>query len=486
MPKFKNPICVDDMTFEDCELTILRHAVDEAEDLTKKKEVVNQEIKDIIRILEDFLVKRRLVCYGGTAINNILPKEAQFYDRDYEIPDYDFYSPTALEHAIELADLYYSKGYQEVEAKAGVHYGTFKVFVNFTPIADITLLPKSLFQNIQKEAISIAGILYAPPNFLRMNMYLELSRPAGDVSRWEKVLKRLTILNKFYSPMKQFKCYSIDFQRQMDDIDPNKDSAYQERIYFTVRNTLIDQGVVFFGGFASSLYGEYMPAKERRMVQKVPDFDVLSDDPIRTTTIVKERLQDIGVKNVMINKRIGLGEIIPDHWEISVGKDILGHVYEPIACHSYNEIQHGEHKIRIATIDTMLTFFLAFIYSGIAYHDETRILCMVEYLYKVQQRNRLAQKGILKRYSLQCIGKQPTLEEIRAQKTQMFNKLSNDRTSREYKMWFLKYTPGRQKPNSTKLKLTNDNKNNNSKTDNKNNKTKKLKRLKSKSDDYLW
>lgn len=464
------------MTFEDCELAILRHSVDQAEDIAKKRDVVNAEIKDIIRILEEFLVKRRLVCYGGTAINNILPKEAQFYDRESEIPDYDFYSPAALDHAIELANLYHSKGYQEVEAKAGVHYGTFKVFVNFTPIADITLLPKALFDNVQKEAISIAGILYAPPNFLRMNMYLELSRPAGDVSRWEKVLKRLTILNKFYSPMKHFKCSTVDFQRKMDNVDSTKGITAQERIYFTVRDTFVDQGVVFFGGYASSLYGEHMPPKERRLAQKVPDFDVLSEDPIRTTTIVKERLHDIGITNVVVEKRSGLGEIIPDHWEISIKGDILGHVYQPIACHSYNEIQHGGHKIRIATIDTMLTFFLAFIYSGIAYHDEDRILCMVEYLYKVQERNRLEQRGILKRYSLQCIGKQPTLEELRSEKTRKFKELSKDRNSKEYKMWFLKYTPGRPEK-TTKKKMTS-------------NKTKKvrplLKTLKRKSKDYLW
>ena len=40
----------------------------------------------------------------------------------------------------------------------------------------------------------INGIQYAPPNFLRMNMFIELSRPAGDVSRWEKVLKRMILL----------------------------------------------------------------------------------------------------------------------------------------------------------------------------------------------------------------------------------------------------------------------------------------------------
>ena len=174
--KYKTKLCEDNMSFQECELAILRHAVDETEEKVNSTAVRNPEIDQIISILEEFLVTKKLICYGGTAINNILPREAQFYNRDVEIPDYDFYSPEAMDHAVELADLYYAKGYKEVEAKAGVHYGTFKVFVNFTPIADITYLPEALFKSLQSEAISIAGILYSPPDFLRMNMYLELSR----------------------------------------------------------------------------------------------------------------------------------------------------------------------------------------------------------------------------------------------------------------------------------------------------------------------
>ena len=73
-------------------------------------------------------------------------------------------------------------------SKAGVHFGTYKIFVNYIPIADITYLHNTIFNSIKKESIVVNGIMYAPPNFLRMNMYLELSRPNGDVSRWEKVL----------------------------------------------------------------------------------------------------------------------------------------------------------------------------------------------------------------------------------------------------------------------------------------------------------
>ena len=147
------------------------------------------ELKKIISIVENFLKLKGQICYGGTAINNILPAQDQFYDKNIEIPDYDFFSMTPLEDAKELADIYYKAGFEEVEAKAGVHYGTFKVFVNFIPVADITLLSPELFKNLKREAIRVAGILYSPPNYLRI-------RPDGDTSRWEKVLKRITLLTR--------------------------------------------------------------------------------------------------------------------------------------------------------------------------------------------------------------------------------------------------------------------------------------------------
>ena len=129
-------------TNEEKELEILRNAVDKAEEIRGKKLVQTDIIRDIILIVERFLQKKKLICYGGTAINNILPYEDQFYDKNIEIPDYDFYSSNALNDAKELADIYYKAGYTEVEAKSGQHFGTYKVFVNFIPVADITSIEK--------------------------------------------------------------------------------------------------------------------------------------------------------------------------------------------------------------------------------------------------------------------------------------------------------------------------------------------------------
>ena len=74
---YDNKNCLDKMTFEECELAILRDAVDESELVQGRKVATNDDVKQIIQILEDFLQKRPLICYGGTAINNILPNNFQ-------------------------------------------------------------------------------------------------------------------------------------------------------------------------------------------------------------------------------------------------------------------------------------------------------------------------------------------------------------------------------------------------------------------------
>ena len=434
--RYKAKECTNQMTFDECELAILRHAVDTNEKLAGQKIASSEEIKKMIEIVENFLKSKRLLCYGGTAINNILPKHAQFYNKDYEIPDYDFYSANALDDAKELADIYYKEGYDQVEAKSGVHEGTYKVYVNFIPMADVTSMHKDLFNSLYKESISVANIKYVPANFLRMGMYLELSRPAGDISRWEKVLKRLNLLNK-YHPMKiKYKCEAVDFLRKMEN---SKEDS--EKIYIIIRDTLIDLGAVFFGGYAASLYGRNIPNKEGRFLEKIPDFDVLHEKPEECATIVQERLDDAGYKNIKIIKHDAIGEIIPEHLEIRMKDEILGFIYKPIACHNYNTIKIQENEVNVATIDTIMSFYLAFTYVETNYYYLDRILCMAKYLFDVEQKTRLSQRGLLKRFGPKCIGKQETMENIRAKKTTRFLELKKDKKSKEFEKYFLKYVP---------------------------------------------
>ena len=433
--------CSKELTFEECELAILRVNVDKMEKKQGKILVDSPEIQKILDILKSFISKKKLIIYGGTAINNILPATDRFYDYNYELPDYDFFSKNALEDSKELADLYTKKGFTSVEAKAGVHHGTYKVFVNNTGIADITFLHPEIFKTIMKDAIQKDQLLYAPPNFLRQSMYLELSRPEGDIDRWEKVLKRLILLNKYF-PLKVKKCKQI--QRGMSN------RYIEKKIFKLVKNSFIEQKLIFIGGFANALYAQYLPHQK---IFPFPDFDVLSEEPLKTCQIIKELLEKENLK-VTINTYPPIGELIGEHYSIQVDDEYISFVYKPVACHSYNEIELGKDKIRIGTIDTLLSFYMAFMYADREYYDTSRLLCLSTMLFNIQQKHRLRQSGLLKRFSLSCYGVQPSLSDIRDEKTKKRKELQPN--TREYEEWFLYYNPSQKKSkkkNKTQKKI---------------------------------
>lgn len=436
--------CEKPLTYEEKELELVRKSVDKLEKISKETLAHSPIIKNIISILEKFLKRKKLICYGGTALNNVLPVKDRFYDKDLDIPDYDFYSPNAINDAKELADIYFKEGYKSVEARAGTHHGTYKVFVQFIPIADITQMDKELFKYITKESIKINGILYAPINFLRLNIYKELSRPKGDITRWEKIYKRLNLLNKNY-PIKNPKCDTINFMRDFEG-----DPKIEKTIYNIVKDAIIDQGLVFFGGYASSVYNKYMPVKMESKERSIPDFDALAEEPEKAAIYIKDKLEQAGFSNVKIYKKPGIGELIAPHYEIVYDKDTICFIYEPLGCHSYNTIKVNNKKVKIASIDTMLNLCLAFIYADRPYYDHSRILCMAEYLFKVQSKNKLKQVGLLKRFSKDCYGKEINIETIRENKAKKFKELRHHRKSKEYLEYFMKYDPSRKYSKKTK------------------------------------
>jgi hypothetical protein len=222
-----------------------------------------------------------------------------------------------------------------------------------------------------------------------------------------------------------------------------ENKTQEDEIYDNVRNTLVNQGVVFFGGYAISLYSQYMPKNLQHKLEKIADFDVLSNDPETTAQIIKERLKDVNVKNAKIIKRQPVGEVIPEHYEVKIGSDTVVIIYKPIACHSYNILNIKGQKVKIATVDTMLSFYLAFLYADRPYYNQflERILCMSKFLFDVQQKNRLEQKGLLRRFSITCYGHQESVEEIRAHKAEKYKEIKQTGDKKEMEEWFLNYKP---------------------------------------------
>jgi hypothetical protein len=97
--------------------------------------------------------------------------------------------------------------------------------------------------------------------------------------------------------------------------------------------------------------------------------------------------------------------------------------------------------IKVASIDTMLMFYLAFSYAKRYYYNRDRLLCLAGILFYIQNKNRLSQSGLLKRFGSSCYGKQETLESLRRDKANKYQELKNDKSNPEYQKLFLRYVP---------------------------------------------
>lgn len=171
----------------------------------------------------------------------------------------------------------------------------------------------------------------------------------------------------------------------------------------------------------------------------MPSFDLLSEHAEKSASKIKKVLDKTGdFKSVIIEKREEFGEHVSSHYELMVDGRTVAFIYEPSpgACHNYNVVKINGKDVHIATTDTILSFYLLFLYIDRPYYDRDRLLCMSQYIYDLQYDKLTKNEGIFKRFSKPCIGKQVTLKDIKDAKAHMFEKLKNKKGTREYEEWF--------------------------------------------------
>ena len=168
--------------------------------------IIKHQYTDTKTLLDDvgeYVKNKDFLLYGGFAINLLLPKAKRFY-KQHTISDYDCFSKTAKKDAYELAEYLKKKHYKFIKVRKALHDNTYKVIVNFTVVADITQVEKKKFDNLMKisEAEKLSELYkyyeddykLVPFAILFSNMHFELARPLNSYYRWEKILKRLELL----------------------------------------------------------------------------------------------------------------------------------------------------------------------------------------------------------------------------------------------------------------------------------------------------
>ena len=374
-------------------VALAKAAAAEAANYQDRFAATDTEARRIVDIMERFLRMQGRVVYGGAAINAHLPPSKKFYDPTLYLPDYDFMTPDPLQDCADLIVTFRHEGFSDVEAKFGIHEGTYKVFVNYRAAADITYMPPDIYRRILKDAKKIDGIQYASVNYLRMNMYLELSRPAGMVSRWEKVYERLLLLNEEF-PLKIRGC-KIETR-------PNTKSSKQSAL----RQNIIQAGIEHDAVFLSQRIADAGPIL--MMCENSSSLELVSD-------LVK-------IYGLGATTHEALGELLPAHVDLIHDNEIVAVVFETVACHSY--ILHKNPRTRMGSLDLLIQMYYALYFAelGKEYFGKTgnQMLCAIQNLIheETTKRRDAARDGasaeeIHEVFPLDCIGHQPTMPELK-------------------------------------------------------------------------
>ncbi len=441
------------------------HAIDpqvgSLKDIIEKVETEKERLNyykyiHIFKLVKQFVIDNHLILYGGTAINELLPRSQKIYG-PYDMTDLDIMSPNSKEDAIRLGKYLKQHKVSYIEIRNGLHKGTYKVSAEFITIADITKVNKNLYTYLLQESEKNPKATYsdpllhiAPINFIKWSFHNELASPESSIHRWEKIFDRYLIFEKLYPVQK------VTYQLP---------TAYKDEVAMDVLRQLNDiiktMQYPLTGAFAINLH------QSGRKVEFIAD-DYLSSFEILSDNLEKHRDYISSLLNIPSTYKLKYVyrsshpshadkyfiDILPPRIRIFlVNKETQEHfpvlTLVKVTHHCYAIVK--KHGYSIGSLDTILQMLYAYYMTYQFFmRDEEKDINSKKILSQIQKCNQSMHAHEVKsRFSSLCYGKHQSLIDI-------LKELWDERPFR--------YRPGEQKTprtksNKTKCKKTKSNKN---------------------------
>jgi hypothetical protein len=389
------------------------NVINDKEQLIKYNNTINL-MKDVL----NFIKKKKLMLYGGFAINMLLPDKYKFYNKN-SINDYDCYSKQAEKDAYELAMYLHNKNYNYIQVKKALHENTFRVYAELIQVIDITSIDKVLYDNLYNVTLKERKTnmykyyknfeLYIVPFvLLKRNLYYELARPKGSYYRWDKIYTRINLLNKIRINENTLK--KKQYVKIPDDL---------KNIINVLLNYIKTKEYPLVGNYALKLYKNIKDPNCCRINLLDNFFMIISYEYMKTTKdIIKLLKKNLDTKkyNIYYKKRDFLNEIMYNRTKIII-ENIETNEYFPIInivstekdCFAIKKIN----GYTVGSLDTILFFFYSiyiiyFIYSKSENIMEETIYNIIEFE-KFIEKNK---KNISLRLSDICYGNHIYQREI--------------------------------------------------------------------------
>ena len=376
----------------------LQHIEDIAEKKGEEIEKANfKKYKYLYDICLAFLKKYNVLLYGGSAINELLPKKAKFY-KDFELPDIDIFTYDAKLLIKELIDHFKKEHHIElITAKEALHENTYKVYSQGLQLLDITQISKEDFKILKKNSIPTSlQIPSVNVEFLKYTIHMLSSQPY-DAHRWPKVYERMLKFYEYYPPNYPCKFDLNDYYLSI----PNE-------LYEKIRTFLREQNMPSFGW---DIVDQYL--KEDPLYKKLYHTLDVQTKPIQYAfyegslkTIEKELRKQL--KELRLVERYKGDTFLPAYSVFAYEQEKCLYLFETKSCLSTLQIQNHS----ILSIHSMITMFYAMYLSG----QSNDLLCVLQFLTAALFKNLLSRKKLFDKFALECYGKQHGIITLRRER----------------------------------------------------------------------
>lgn len=177
-------------------------SIDECKKIAQYRDKDREMILNAHKIVKSFISERKLIIFGGLAIDYALRLKGSSIYNDDDLPDYDCISPKNVDDAYDLGEILYKIGFDNVKVIRAKHVETMRVRIDLITVADISYCPVKYFN--QYKYLLYDQLHITHPNIQRMDLHKAFCFPLANAPmedifhRWEKDLKRFNLYEEYY------------------------------------------------------------------------------------------------------------------------------------------------------------------------------------------------------------------------------------------------------------------------------------------------
>ena len=403
----------------------LQHQISKLQEIADKRaSQVDREnfrkYSHLFDAMEKYLKTKRVLLYGGVAINGLLPKDLRFYGENI-LPDLDVMCSDGEKLAKDVISHFRRNGFEFSSATEALHPGTFKVFVGGMQLLDITTVSPTAFKRLSKNGVKLeSGLKTADPEYLRMTLHILLSQPR-DSHRWSKVLERLVAFYTAYPVDKR--CKTVFTDTAATATETSVMSALDEGAKWLAARDFVMFGtdaVVEILGLSPKLRAMLPPGRPM-MFKGIAPIAALVEST-KPEIIAKELAQKMGASLLTI-EHFEADNFLPAHARIihKATKQPLVALYEAPACVSYITYKNT----RVASIHTLVRMLMAHDFSNYKHATAAAPLyrCFANVLSVLMLETLTGKKKkLLEQFLIECYGVQPGVVTLRRMRLQRMKK----------------------------------------------------------------